>query len=213
MTFFSQTQSNNQYENNLDTMLLGSNRKEDHYLKQAIAGEREGFEYLVSTYQNMAYTVAIKICGNNEDAEEVVQDAFMKAFSALANFRSASKFSTWLYKIVYYTALTKRSVRKINGVELNEESGASAYLLDEKKEFNGLIQADRKKYINLALAQLVEEERIVVTLYYLGEKSTSEIAEILDLGTSAIKMRLMRGRQKLEKSLKGLLTDELKELL
>lgn len=194
-------------------MLFGRDRKEDHFLKQAIRGEREGFEYLVKTYQNLAYTVAIKICGNSEDAEEVVQDAFMKAFRALANFRSASKFSTWLYRIVYHTALTKKSARRMNSEELNEESGAIGYLLDEKKELNVLVHADREKYIHLALGQLTEEERIVVTLHYLGEKSTSEIAEILDLGKSAIKMRLMRGRKKLEESLKGLLQEELKDLL
>ncbi|UIR56660.1 RNA polymerase sigma factor [Sphingobacterium sp. SRCM116780] len=188
-------------------------KEEDYYLKKAILGEREGFEYLVDTYRNLAYTVAFKICGNRENAEEVVQDAFMKAFNALATFRSAAKFSTWLYKIVYHTALTKKSSRCMDSVELNDESGDLVYVLDEKKEFNGLFQADRKEYINLGLAQLVEEERIVVTLHYLGEKSIAEIAEILEIGKSAIKMRLMRGRRKLEESLKGLLKEELKDLL
>jgi len=195
-------------------MLFGKIRKEeDYYLKKAILGEREGFEYLVGTYRNLAYTVALKICRSSEDAEEVVQDSFMKAFKALATFQSASKFSTWLYKIVYYTAITKLNSRCKDTVDLNEEAGASAYILDEKREVAGLLQADRKKYINLALAQLVEEERIVITLHYLGEKSTSEIAEILGLGKSAIKMRLMRGRKKLEELLSILLNKELKDLL
>lgn len=97
--------------------------------------------------------------------------------------------------------------------ELNEQSGAVGYLLDEKKELETLVHTDLKKYINLALIQLSEEERAVVTLHYLGEKSTSEIAEVLDLGKSAIKMRLMRGRKKLEESLKELLGEELKDLL
>jgi len=195
-------------------MLFGKIRKgEDYYLKMAILGEREGFEYLVNTYQNLAYTVALKICGNSDDAEEVVQDSFMKAFNALATFQSASKFSTWLYKIVYYTAITKLNSTRKDNVELNEETGASGYILDEKREVAGLLQADRKKYINLALSQLVEEERIVITLHYLGEKSISEIAEILGLGKSAIKMRLMRGRKKLEELLSVLLNEELKDLL
>lgn len=194
-------------------MLFGRNRKEDHFLKQAILGEREGFEYLVKTYQNLAYTLAIKICGNSEDAEEVVQDAFMKAFKALASFRNSSKFSTWLYRIVYHTALTKKTSRRMVSEELNEQSGAVGYLIDEKKELETLVHTDLKKYINLALIQLSEEERAVVTLHYLGEKSTSEIAEVLDLGKSAIKMRLMRGRKKLEESLKELLGEELKDLL
>lgn len=195
-------------------MLFGKIRKgEDYYLNKAILGEREGFEYLVHTYQNLAYTVALKICGNIEDTEEVVQDSFMKAFKALASFQSASKFSTWLYKIVYYTAITKLNSKRKDVAELNEETGAPEYILDEKREINGLLQADRKKYINLALAQLVEEERMVITLHYLGEKSISEIAEILGLGKSAIKMRLVRGRKKLEELLSVLLNEELKDLL
>lgn len=194
-------------------MLFGQPRKkEDYYLQQAILGEREGFEYLVDTYKNMAYTLALKICGNSENAEEVVQDSFMKAFKGLSHFRNASKFSTWLYKIVYYTALTKKNNDHNDKLELYEESGVAAYVTDEKKEINNLVVADRKKYINLALDKLAEEERVVITLHYLGEKSISEIAEILDLGKSAIKMKLMRGRKKLEKILKDLLNDELKDL-
>lgn len=158
-------------------------------------------------------TLALKICGNSENAEEVVQDAFMKAFSALSHFRHASKFSTWLYKIVYYTALTKKRNQRNDTQELNENSGATAYISDEKKEFNNLVVADRQKYINLALNQLGEEERIVITLHYLGEKSISEISEILDLGKSAVKMKLLRARKKLEKALKDLLNDELKDIL
>jgi RNA polymerase sigma-70 factor (ECF subfamily) len=195
-------------------MLFGQPRKkEDYYLQKAVLGEREGFEYLVATYRNLAYTLAFKICGNSENAEEVVQDAFMKAFSGLSHFRNAAKFSTWLYKIVYYTALTKKSNQRNDTQELNEDSGATAYILDEKKEFNNLVVADREKYINLALDQLGEEERIVITLHYLGEKSISEISEILDFGKSAIKMKLLRARKKLEKALKDLLNDELKEIL
>jgi RNA polymerase sigma factor (sigma-70 family) len=194
-------------------MLFGKTRKdEDYYLNKAILGEREGFEYLVATYQKLAYTLAIKICGNTEDAEEVVQDSFMKAFRALADFRSAAKFSTWLYKIVYYTALTKKSSKRMDTTALADEEESGSDLLDEKREYSRLIQADRKKYIDLALAKLPEDERTVITLHYMGEKSTSEIAEIMDIGKSAVKMRLMRGRQKLEQSLRNLLGEEITDL-
>lgn len=195
-------------------MLFGKIRKdEDYYLNKAIRGEREGFEYLVSTYQKLAFTLAMKICRNTEDAEEVVQDAFMKAFAGLANFRSASKFSTWLYKIVYHTALTKKDVKSLNTVEIDDNVHSSANLLDERTGFNMMEQADRKHYINLVLAEIEEDERAVITLHYLGEKSTGEIADILDIGKSAVKMRLLRGRKKLEVRLKDLLNDELKDLL
>ena len=97
-------------------------------------------------------------------------------------------------------------------IALAEDSDAESYLLDEKREISGLIKSDRKRYIELALSRLGEEERSVVTLHYLGEKSTSEIAEILDIGKSAVKMRLVRGRGKLEQSLRSLLGNEIKDL-
>ena len=81
-------------------------------LKLAVQGDEAGLDYLVSVYKDLAYTIAIKIVSNHEDAEEVVQDAFLKAFSALENFREASKFSTWLYRIVYNTAITKARGKK-----------------------------------------------------------------------------------------------------
>ena len=79
----------------------------DHYIDSALRGERKGLEYLVNAYRDMAYTIAFRIVGNREDAEEVVQDSFLKAFKYLNQFKRASKFSTWLYRIIYNTALTK----------------------------------------------------------------------------------------------------------
>ena len=95
-------------------MLFKKDRNsEDHYLDKAIHGERTGLEYLVDAYKEMAYTIAIRIVSNSEDAEEVVQDSFLKAFKYLDQFKRASKFSTWLYRIIYTTALTKLGSRKL----------------------------------------------------------------------------------------------------
>lgn len=185
------------------------NRKhngDDYYLQQAIQGNRKGFEYLVSTYKDLAYTIARNIVMNNEDAEEVVQDAFVKAFSALGDFRKAAKFSTWLYRIVYNTAVTKVHTRKIGTLPLEDVPAETAGA-------GTLVQADRQRYITLALRQLTEEERVVITLYYLGEKDITEIAGILALKKSAVKMRLLRGRKSMKTALELLLPKEVNDLL
>src|ERR1700709_1259945 len=103
-------------------MAKGQPDNEDDYLELALRGNREGLEYLVGAYRTLAYTIAMKVLGNREDAEEVVQDAFLKAFAALKDFKRASRFSTWLYRIVYNTALTKRSNRPIPSFALHEQS-------------------------------------------------------------------------------------------
>jgi RNA polymerase sigma factor (sigma-70 family) len=84
---------------------------DDSLLRQAGQGQPQALAQLVQRYQALAYTVAVRVVGNAEDAEEVVQDAFLKAFAALGQFQRAAKFSTWLYRIVYNTALTKKRER------------------------------------------------------------------------------------------------------
>lgn len=187
--------------------------KENYYLNKAIGGNRQGMEYLVAAYQDLAYTIAIKIVLNNEDAEEVVQDAFLKAFASLSNFRKASKFSTWLYRIVYNTALTKVSTKKLLQVNLSDNLEHNWHGMDENIGWKNLKNADLKIYINKALGELKEDDRLIVTLHHIAEKSIAEIGEIMNLKKSAIKMRLLRGRRQLESELNLLLNDELKDLL
>lgn len=185
---------------------------EDDYLEKAIRGERVGLEYLVNAYQDMAYTVAIRIVQYSEDAEEVVQDSFLKAFHHLDRFKRASKFSTWLYRIVYNTALAKIGAKQLPTTALSEATEQVASIQEEDTAWHSLINADRKKYVEMALDRLKEEDRLIITLHYIAEKSVSEITEILAMKSSAVKMRLLRGRKQLEALLRQLLNNELTEL-
>lgn len=192
--------------------LKQENRREDTFLEKAIRGDRIGLEYLVRTYKDLAYTIAIRIVSNREDAEEVVQDSFMKAFAALPEFRRASKFSTWLFRIVYNTALSRLKNRKMPTVDL-DESMNEKFVMVENQEWDQLKKEERNKYINLALDTLAIEERLVITLHYIGEKSISEICEIVGKEKSAVKMKLLRGRKQLESTLGLLLKDEIRDLI
>lgn len=193
--------------------LKRDNSKEDGFLEKAIRGDRAGLEYLVGTYQNLAYTIAIRIVLNSEDAEEVVQDSFMKAFASLRNFRKASKFSTWLYRIVYNTALTRIGNKPIPTVDWNDHFENDQYIGVENQEWDLIRHTERKKYIDIALFRLPQEDRLIIMMHYIGELTISEICEILNMKKSAIKMRLLRGRKQIETELKILLKNEVKNLL
>jgi RNA polymerase sigma-70 factor (ECF subfamily) len=186
---------------------------EDLLLQQASQGNRRSVERLVQTHQAMAYTVALRVVGNQQDAEEVVQDAFMKAFGALVGFKQAAKFSTWLYRIVYNTALTKKSSRSPAASDWADAPGRAGDVNQEPNEWESLRQGDRKKYISLALSRLPSDDALVLTLHYLGEKRIAEVCDIMGKKTSAIKMQLLRGRKQLEQELNGLLPLELRNLL
>lgn len=188
-------------------------KQSEYFLGKAIRGEREGLEYLVDEYQDMAYTIAFKIVRNNEDAEEIVQDSFVKAFRSLGDFKKTAKFSSWLYRIVCNTALTKISTRKpVTTCDIYDDLERNEYVDHGNETWNLLLEADRKKYIDLALSKMKDEDRLIITLYYIAEKSVSEIIEITGLQRSAVKMRLLRGRKQLETELKTLLQTETKEL-
>jgi RNA polymerase sigma factor (sigma-70 family) len=195
-------------------MVLKKNHKnEDLYLEKAIRGDKEGLEYLVKTYQNLAYTIAIRIVVNREDAEEIVQDSFIKAFASLNNFRKASKFSTWLYRIVYNTAISRIGNKPIPAEDMNDHFENGQNVCVENQQWDLIRHAERKKYVDLALGRLHQEDRLIITLHYIEELTVSEICEVLDMKKSAIKMRLLRGRKQLESELKLLLRNEVKDLL
>ena len=185
---------------------------EDRLLRQAGQGQPQALAQLVRRYQALAYTVALRVVGNPQDAEEVVQDAFLKAFAALAQFQRAAKFSTWLYRIVYNTALTKKRSRPLLSellptFEMAEEPAATA------DGWEAVRRADQQKYLALALARLPPEDALVLTLHYLGEQSIAELCIILGKKTSAIKMQLLRSRKQLEQALTQLLPTEFQHLL
>jgi len=185
---------------------------EDLLLRQAGQGQPQALAQLVQRYQALAYTVALRVLGNPQDAEEVVQDAFLKAFAALAQFQRAAKFSTWLYRIVYNTALTKKRSRPLlsdlpSTTEITEEHSVTG------DGWEAVRHADQQKYLALALARLPPEDALVLTLHYLGEQSIAEMCVILGKKTSAIKMQLLRSRKQLEQALTQLLPTEFQHLL
>jgi RNA polymerase sigma factor (sigma-70 family) len=193
--------------------LLRQIQPEDELLKKAALGDRAGIAYLVNTYKDFAFTIALGIVSNREDAEEVVQDSFVKAFASLGKFKNTAKFSTWLYKIIYNTSITKIQYRKPSPVSFDTPYAPDFPDLTENRSWESLIAAERTKYVTLLLDSLAAEDRVIITLYYIGEKSIGEICDILGTNKSAIKMRLLRGRKQLETALHLLLHQEKRNLL
>ena len=97
-----------------------SSTKDQFYIDKVLQGNTSSYNYLVNNYKDMVYTIAIKIVRNREDAEEVAQDSFIKAFQKLNSFKGESKFSTWLYTIVYRTAISKIRKNNIETTDIDE---------------------------------------------------------------------------------------------
>jgi len=144
---------------------------------------------LVERHQNHAYALALRIVRSRDDAEEVAQDAFVRAWKALPGFRGDAKFSTWLHRIVAHRALDR-------AVALRKRRGREQELTDAIEELAGSVSDDPGQRLRLegVIGSLSESQRAVVTLYYYEDKSVDEVALALGMPTGTVKTHLRRAR-------------------
>jgi len=180
------------------------------YIRQVLDGDVSKYGHVIDLYKDMAYSIAFRILNNNEDAEEAVQDSFLRAYKALSGFKAESKFSTWLYKIVVNTSINKSKSRRqiVNDINIDNLS-ENLLAADVEPVLQKLVQQDRVKFINLALNKLMMEDRLLLTLYYLNENSIAEISDITSIPGENIKMKIHRARKKMFVILNGVLKNEM----
>jgi RNA polymerase sigma-70 factor (ECF subfamily) len=167
--------------------------REIERIQQILSGNTSAFAYFVETHQDMAITIAHRICGNRQDAEDVVQESFVKAYRNLHSFRSDSKFLTWLYRIVYNTAVThSKSKMWVSHLETDMENASH---LSENDLGISIEEIDRKETITEAMAKMPKGDALLLTLYYMEDNPVKEIAKITGLNESNVKVKLHRARK------------------
>lgn len=172
-----------------------------YYIEKVINGDHKAFAILVEQYKNIAFTLAKRIMKNDMDAEEVLQDAFIKVYKSLDSFKNEAKFSSWLYRIVYNTGIS--AIRKKNyNISSFEDNNVEA---SDYSEFNyGFINISKNEqsfYIKEAIEKLKPEEAFILTLYYYEDKTSVEIAKITGLEENNVRIKMHRARKRLQKKL------------
>jgi RNA polymerase sigma factor (sigma-70 family) len=192
-------------------MSTGQNDKE--IISRILHGEPQCFAELVNRYQNYVFTLTMRFTKNREDAEEVAQDVFIKAFRSLADFRGTSKFSTWLYTIVNTTCITflRKKKLEIHSLE-NERIFDTANNLDSGYHANQMENKSRIQMVTKAISLLNADDAQVLILFYKAEQSLEEISQILGLESNTIKVRLHRARLKLKEKMEKYFSQEVKDL-
>ena len=167
------------------------------YITKVINGDTNAFAYLVDTYKNMVFSLAYKMTKNREEAEEVSQDTFIKAYKNLAKFKGDSKFSTWLYRIAYHACLDaiKKNKKNNNTFEINEITFNQIKSVDDILQ--GIERKERATIMNDCLLKLPQDERSLIWMFYYDELSLKEIIEVTKLSEANIKVKLHRARKKL----------------
>jgi len=172
-------------------------RKDNYYIDRILKGDANAYASLVNKHKNLVFTIAVKILKNREDAEELAQDVFIKAFEVLNTFKKESKFSTWLYRIAFNMAVSKTRKKKLPTVNLETEIIENFSIDDIVPDMQELSNEEQKNCIEKALKVLPYEENIIITLFYYDDKSIEEISEITSLTISNVKVKLHRIRKKL----------------
>ena len=174
-----------------------SNKPDEYYINQPLNGNVNAYAFLIEKYKHMVFTLSIRIVKNREEAEEISQDVFVKAYTNLKSFKGDSKFSTWIYKIAYYASLDviKRNKKQINSENIDEIYEGDLGVLQDALSY--LEEKERKSIIKKSLLKLSEDEQVILTLYYFEEMPLKEISEVVNLSLDNIKVKLFRARKKL----------------
>jgi len=174
-----------------------NNQDELNYIERILAGETNLYSHFVNSYSNSIYSLIVRIVQTNEDAEELTQDSFLKAFKKLDTFKGDCSFSTWLFRIAYNTAISATRKRKMEFPMVDEAMMES--VPDEAIEtfFEGDENEIRLQKLEEAITKLNVEEKTLITLFYTEDKSVAELARVLDLTPENVKVKLHRVRKKL----------------
>ncbi len=166
--------------------------KDRLFVEKVLSGNTSAFAYFVNTYQSMAINIAYRICENMQDAEDVVQESFVKAYKNLHTFRLESKFSTWFYRIVFNTAVTHTKA-KMWVVDDEVETVAVDVSSDLDTE-SKLEMIETSEIVSHVLSKMPKAYGLLLNLFYLEDNSIKEIAEITGLNDSNVKVKLFRAR-------------------
>ena len=192
---------------------MSTGLNDNELISRVLKGDQQAYAGLVSRYQNYVFTLTLRFTKNREDAEEVSQDIFIKAYRSLADFRGASKFSTWLYTIVNTTCITflRKKRMEVHSLD-NEKVFEVADSVDSGMRANMVEQKSRVAMVNNAIEMLNPDDAEVLTLFYKGEQSLEEIAMILGIEANTAKVRLHRARTRLKEKMEKHFAEEVKDL-
>ncbi len=192
---------------------MSTGLNDSEIISRVLQGDQKAFAMLVDRYQSYVFTLTLRMIKSREDAEEVAQDVFIKAYKYLSDFRGDSKFSTWLYTIVNNTSITFLRKKKLDIHSLdNEKVFEMADSKDSGMRANMVEQKSKLTMVNNAIKMLNPDDAAVITLFYKGEQTLEEIAGILGVEPNTAKVRLHRARTRLKEKMETHFAEELKDL-
>ena len=177
-------------------------------IQKALHGDETAYEALLHRYQNGIFNMVYQMIKNREEAEDLVQETFIKAFHSLSSYNDDYAFSTWLYKIAFnhcIDAIRKKKLKTLpldKPIQLHDGEVQQEIHDDTHSPEKTLLFTEKKKRIQKSIDSLPERYRIAIVLRHQEERSYEEISEILDIPIGTVKARIFRAREMLKKKLK-----------
>jgi RNA polymerase sigma factor (sigma-70 family) len=186
---------------------------DNEIIREVLQGQQSRYAELVKRYQNFVFSVVLRYTESREDAEELSQDIFVKAYKYLCDFRGDSKFTTWLYTIVTTTCISflRKKKQEVQSLD-NEKVFAMADNLDSGVRANTIEQKSRATMVHRAIALLSPDDAQIISLFYQGEQSLEEISKIMGLETNTVKVRLHRARTRLREKMEKHFAAEVRDI-
>jgi RNA polymerase sigma-70 factor (ECF subfamily) len=193
---------------------MQENKSDIELISQVLEGDKQAYAQLIKRHQRFVFTLALRFTKSREDAEEIAQDCFIKAYRALHTFKQTSKFSTWLYRIVYTTSMTFLRKKRLDTQSIDDES--SIIQLEGRISELSSSEVEHKSkmvFVNLAISRLLPDDAAIITLFYQGEQSLEEIGQTLGMEANTVKVKLHRARHRLKEKIENILHQEVRELI
>jgi len=183
--------------------MMASGPDDTLLIEASLGGDTSAFGQLVEKYQLRLFNTICRVTSNREEAEDVVQEAFVQAYVKLSTFRQNSAFFTWLYRIAFNTAVSRGRRRKIDtSIDLTRERTGDEPVDDDENPEQRMERLERADQVQAGLARLSEEHRSILILRDMQDCTYEEIAEILNLAIGTVRSRIHRARVQLREELK-----------
>ena len=181
----------------IESNTVMKNLSDVEIIESVLKGNSADFIFLVDRYKNKAFSMLKRMLKSHEDAEEVLQDCFLKAYNNLKTFKFEAKYSTWFYRIVYNTALTKLSSKK-RQTESEMTDIDELHDLESNYSADEIIRSDLSDAVRKIVSELPAKNSAVITLFYLEEMTCEEISDTLNMTINNVKVLLHRSRNLLK---------------